>query len=211
MGYKLLTRDMKTRKDKSNEMGWSDIGEWHEATGSGGLCTNGVLHDYDDPWIAVMMNPAHANIGDPVMYETERSSDTISDGLKSGSKRMRLLGPIDLPDIPLLQKVAFGILSSLEVYFEEKYVAWAMDWLSGKDRTARSAATGAAYATRSAAYGAAYAARSADNAYHAATFDSYAAYATSYAAYAADAARTAIYGGKKINWNRIKTKAMKIT
>jgi len=230
MGYKLLTQDMKTRKGELNETDWSDVGEWHEATGTGGLCSDGVLHDYDDPWIAVVMNPAHANIGNPVMYETERGGRFLTDMLKCGSRRMRLLGRVDLPDIPLLQKVAFGILAALEGYPYEKFRSWAMDWLSGKDRSASAAEAAvkvasaardaAAYvaARYAAAYAAAYdaaadadaAAIAADAAYDAAAAAraGNAAYAAAYAAAeTADAADMC----KKIDWKRIKTEAMKIS
>jgi len=41
----------------------------------------------------------------------------------------------DLPEIPNRQKVKFGILCALEVYREKKFVQWAENWLSGKDRS----------------------------------------------------------------------------
>jgi len=40
-----------------------------------------------------------------------------------------------LPEIPNRQKVKFGILCALEVYREKKFVQWAENWLSGKDRS----------------------------------------------------------------------------
>ena len=118
MGYKLLTQDMKTRKDSPNEMDWQDVGQCHKATGTGGLCTDGVLHDYNDPWLAVLMNPAHANIENPVMYETERDGEQFDDGLKHGARRLRLVVRVPLPEVSWVQKIAFGILASLEVYHE---------------------------------------------------------------------------------------------
>lgn len=146
MGYKLLTKEMKSRQGWYNEMDWSDVGEWHEATGHGGLCTEGVLHDYDDPWIAAVMNPAHAKIADPVMYETERGGDVETDGLKCGSKRLRLTRQVDIPDVPLVQRVAFGIFASLRAYRCPDYLVWAGKWLSGEDRSATSAVRAAGLA-----------------------------------------------------------------
>jgi hypothetical protein len=196
MGYKLLTQDMKTRKGKYNEMDWSDVGEWHEANGEGGLCTAGMIHDYDDPWIAVVMNPAHAAIHDPVMYETERDGPTETDGLKCGCKRLRLVRRVDIPDVPRVQRVAFGILAAMQVCHDDVWLTWARAWLSGEDRSS----TSARYAAEAAAY-VAFAA--------AATAAAYAAYAHDYAAEAAaEAAATA--NGVTIDWQAIKTKAMQI-
>lgn len=196
MGYKLLTQDMKTRKGKYNEMDWSDVGEWHEANGEGGLCTAGMIHDYDDPWIAVVLNPAHAAIHDPVMYETERDGPTETDGLKCGCKRLRLVRRVDIPDVPRVQRVAFGILAAMQVCHDYVWLTWARAWLSGEDRSS----TSARYAAEAAAY-VAFAA--------AATAAAYAAYAHDYAAEAAaEAAATA--NGVTIDWQAIKTKAMQI-
>jgi hypothetical protein len=232
MGYKLLTRDMKTRKDCDNEMDWSDVGEWHEAKGSGGLCTNGVIHDYDDPWIAVVVNPAHADIPDPVMYETERGGPVMTDGLKCGCRRLRLTKSLIPPDVPLVQKVAFGIYVALTICDDPDFYQWAANWLSGKDRTYASAAAASdavyAYAARAAA-SAAYAAYAADDdhaaraADHAAAYDAAydaaraAAYAAAYASDAASgaAARAAAYASTRAarsnkDWKDIKAKAMRI-
>ena len=153
MGYKLLTQDTKTMKGHKNEMDWSDVGVWHKATGDGGLCSDGVIHDYDDPWIAVVMNPAHAAIADPIMYETEREGKVVTDGLKCGCKRMRLIRKMELPDAPTVQRIAFGIYAALEVYHDPAFATWADKWLSGRDRSAYSAddAADAAHAAADAA------------------------------------------------------------
>jgi hypothetical protein len=229
MGYKLLTWNMKTRQGEENETDWSDVGEWHEASGEGGLCTDGVLHDYDDPWIAVVMNPAHANIADPIMYETERAGEIFTDGLKSGCKRLRLSRQVHIPDVPLVQRVAFGVLAALQVWRNPDFGAWAENWLSGVDRSgpdaarvARAAARAdadAAVAANAAANAAVRAAESADadaaDAADAAHVAAYAAAAS--AAAAAVAATTAVYahaaaaGGDNIDWQEIKAKAMQIS
>ena len=101
----------------------------------------------------------------------------------------------------LNQKIAIGILCSLEVYTEPKYVAWANGWLEGKDRTKKSAAD--AYADADAAYAtyAAYAA-AADAAAAAAAADAYAA------ADAADALKRSIKVKFSINLFAIIEKVM---
>lgn len=191
MGYKLLTQDMKTRRGEYNEMDWSDVGEWHEANGEGGLCTAGMIHDYDDPWIAVVLNPAHAAIHDPVMYETERDGPTETDGLKCGCKRLRLVRRVDIPDVPRVQRVAFGILAAMQVCHDDVWLTWARAWLSGEDRSSQAAR---------------YAAYAHDYAAEAATYATFAA-AASAAAYAPAAAAA---NGVTIDWQAIKTKAMQI-
>ena len=214
MGYKLLTQDMKTRKGAYNEMDWADVGKWHVADGEGGLCTEGMIHDYDDPWIAAVLNPAHAAIHDPVMYETERDGPTETDGLKCGCKRLRLVRRMDIPDVPLIQRVAFGVLAAMQVCHEDVWLTWARAWLSGEDRSSKAAARAAAYADDYAA-AAAYAAFAHDYAAFAAataaaTAAAYATFAHDYAA-AAAAYATARDAGVTIDWQAIKTKAMQIT
>ena len=59
-----------------------------------------------------------------------------------------------------IQKVAFGILCSLEVCQSPEYRRWAEDWLSGTDRSARAAR--AAWAAARAAARAAWAAWAAE-------------------------------------------------
>lgn len=194
MGYKLLTQDMKTRKGKYNEMEWSDVGEWHEANGEGGLCTAGMIHDYDDPWIAVVLNHAHAAIHNPIMYETERDGPTETDGLKCGCKRLRLARRVDIPDVPRVQRVAFAILAVMQVCHDGVWLTWARAWLSGEDRSS----TSARYAADAAHAAAAVAA-------HAAAYDGN--YADDYAA---EAAALAAASGVTIDWQAIKTKAMQI-
>jgi hypothetical protein len=86
-------------------------------------------------------------------------------GLKGGCTEMVIMKELPLPEITLTQRIAFGILCSLEVYNEESYVKWAKDWLSGEDRTSASdAASAAASAARAAVSDASAAARAAERA-----------------------------------------------
>jgi hypothetical protein len=225
MGYKLLTKDLRTRVGESNETQWVP-GEWQEAKGIGGLCTGGVLHDYNDPWIAAVVNPAHAAIRDPVCYETERDGDVVTDGLKCGCKRMRIVREVPLSDVPVVQRVAFGILAALEVYHEPKFVEWAKKWLSGEDRsdTAVAYADSATYAyayvhyvCADATYVYTYAARvTAALVAYAARAAAKAAY-SAYADAAADAvARAVAYADAvadthtSIDWDAVKARAITI-
>lgn len=75
-----------------------------------------------------------------------------------------------LNEVTLNQRVAFGILCAMEVYKNPKFIEWAENWLSEKDRT---------YASADAI------------AHTAANDDSYAAYAVAYAAISVASAASA--------------------
>ena len=98
------------------------------------------MHCYSDPLLAILLNPIHANIDNPRLFEVEVERKNLTDnGLKEGWTRMRLIKELDIPEVSRIQKVAFGILCALKVYQNEKFVEWANNWLSGKDRNIDSA------------------------------------------------------------------------
>ena len=169
----------------------------HTATGDGKyLCSNGWIHFYTHPLLAVLMNPAHANFSKPRLWEAESSGEELHEQLKSGSKTLTTVRELPLPEVSDTQRIAFGILCAKEVCKHKAWNAWADKWLSGEGRTKASAR---------AAYAAAYAAsRAADVA------ADYAAYAADYAAAdAAAAAFAADYAAAaKINFVEIAEKAM---
>ena len=175
MIVKLTDQDGYTRRDSTGETLWR-IGEWHEAKpGDDTLCTDKWIHCYAHPLLAVLHNPAHANIENPRMWECEVDGDVKHDGLmKSGTKRLRVIKEIIVPVVTNDQRIAYAIYCAMSVYGDPDWIKWADGWLSGEDRSANAAY--AAYA----AYAAAYAA-------YAAAYTAYAAYAANaaYAAYAA--------------------------
>ena len=193
--YKLTKQDLTTY----NGFQWT-IGEWKETSGEGELCTSGWLHCYTNPLLAILLNPIHARISNPKLFEIEVDGKCLTDyGLKEGWTKMKLVKEIAIPEITNIQKVAFAILCALEVYHDEKFVEWANNWLNGKDRS-RDSANAAAYAANAdfsadAAYyaslAAANAAFSADDAYCTAFAANYASYVANYASYVADAADAA--------------------
>jgi hypothetical protein len=147
------------------------------------MCTDQVLHCYNHPLLAVILNSVHANIKNPLLFEISVDKIVASDGLKFASKSQTLIKEIPLPEISLEQKIEFGIRVAKTIYTEKKWNEWADKWLDGSDRSKESAAYAvAAYAA------AAYAA--ADAAYAAYTT----AYTTAYAAHAAHAAHAAATG-----------------
>ncbi len=200
--YKLTDQNMRTR----NGFQW-ELGKEVTTSGKGGfLCNDSWLHCYSHPLIAVLMNPRHANIQNPKLFEVKALGKHLNDGgLKEGCTKMTLVEEIALPVISTTQKVAFAILCSLKVYKDKKYAKWADNWLKGNDRSSTAAADAAAYAAYAAdaadaaAYAADAAAYAADAAADAAAYAAAdaaadaAAYAAYAAAYAADAAAYAAY------------------
>ena len=176
--YKLTDHHMRTHDEFQWELG-------KEVTTDGNsneLCNKHWLHYYHHPLLAVLLNPIHADIDNPRLFEAKALGKHLDDkGLKGGCTKMTLTKELELPEITLNQKIAFGILCSLEVYKEKGFVKWASNWLSGVNRTdayaadaaARAAYADAAYAKARVAARAAYAAaaaaaRAARNAYAAA-------------------------------------------
>jgi hypothetical protein len=186
--YKLTNQQDKTRAGESNETQWGE-GVTHEASGQGVLCTDGIIHAYRDPLVALFLNPAHANIKEPLLWEA-KGKVTHEEACKCGVRKLTTVKKIPLPTITLEAKVRFAIACGLEVYKDESFRKWAFEWLDGKDRSdvAANAAANAAYnaaanAATNAAANAAYAAAHA--AYAAAHAAADAAYAATNAARAA--------------------------
>jgi len=163
--YKLTDQNMQTY----NGFRWK-LDEWKEAKGDPvqPLCSDGWLHCYDSPLLAVLHNPIHANIQNPRLFEVEVSGDTKNDnGMKRGFRKMRLVKEVSLPIVTREQQIRYGILCAKAVYTDPEFVVWADQWLSGKDRTeaaARAAEVAwAAWAAAEAAWAAAEAARANKN------------------------------------------------
>ena len=184
----------------------------HSASGNGkSLCSDGWIHFYTNPFIAVFMNSEHANFSPPRLWEAESSGEELHEQLKSGCKTLTTIREIPCPKISMTQKIAFGILCAKKVCKNKEWNLWADRWLSGEDRTKKSAAAAAAdaavadaAAAASAAYDAAAASDAASDAAAAAAYDAaaydaaaaaayYAAYAAAYDAAAYDAAAAAAY------------------
>lgn len=192
--YKLTTQDNKTRKGESNETIWGP-GITHKVKGKNyDLCSSDLIHAYESPELAVIMNPVHANITDPVLWEAKtKCRKIINSGLKVGVKSLTTIRIIDVPVITEHQRVRFAILCVLKIYKEKLFVKWAKNWLSGKDQFYDMAETERAAERAGAAWSAAEAA--------AAGWAAEAAWAAAGAAWAAagatrvEAARAAVRTG----------------
>jgi hypothetical protein len=180
---------------------WGE-GVEHTAPGTGEMCGSGWLHAYRSPEIAALMNPAHANFKNPVLWEAEGDVG-IDDGTKVGCTRLKTIRIIQMPTITAEQRIEYGIRCAMEVYHEPKWTKWAERWLSGEDRSKTAAA--AAYIDASAStyaaasYVASASAGASAAAYAAAYAGAAAAYAGAAAAYAGAAAAYAAVSGRKFD------------
>jgi len=180
--YKLITRDGQTRPGLPGETTWR-IGHTVHALGDPDqdLCSDGWLHCYDSPELAVLLNPIHAAITDPRMMIVQCGGESRDDhGLKRGYRSMKPILYMDCPEATTEIYVRFTILCALKVYQAPAFRTWAADWLSGKDRSEAAAREAAEAAEDAEAAEAAEAARAAR-----------AAWGATRAAEAADAAESA--------------------
>jgi len=139
--YKLTDQNLRTY------MGFQwVVGEWVDASGEldQSLCSDGWIHFYDDPLLAVFFNPIHANIDKPRLWEIEIDGDTKVDATKGGARRARLVRELPLSLISLSQRVEIGIRCVLTLHSEPNFVIWAENWLNGTNRTKAAAAKAAA-------------------------------------------------------------------
>ena len=131
--YKLTDQNMQTY----GGFQWK-LGKWRAALGGSdqGLCSDGWLHCYDSPLLAVLHNPIHANIENPRVFEVEVLGDTKDDnGMKRGFPKMKLVKEIPLPEVTQEQRIRYGILCVKAVCNDPAFIMWANRWLSGEDRT----------------------------------------------------------------------------
>jgi hypothetical protein len=143
--YKLTDKDGYTRRGKENQIKWQ-VGTVKTVGGKGDLCTDQWIHAYEHPILAVLHDPVHGEYGDTTrMWECETDDGVIKrDGqMKLGTTKLHILREMKKPKVTLYQRIAYAISCSLRVYAEESYVLWAEGWLSGKDRSKKSAAKAA--------------------------------------------------------------------
>jgi len=118
------------------------------------LCSEGWIHAYEHPLLAVLHNPIHGNYDPKTMHLWEcKTTDKKPkrDGqLKLGVRNLTTIKQISIPAITITQRISYGILCAKEVCTEAVWNKWADNWLSGKDRT-EAAAWVAASAERAAA------------------------------------------------------------
>ena len=139
--------------------------------GAGGLCSAGFYHGYHIPELAGFLNPIHANIPNPRLWEVQIRGTVEEDRgiLKIGATEMRLVRELPYVEPTTDQRIAFaiscgGVILSLRQQAIPAWDHWAAEWLAGRGTEAERCAAAAAAAARAAAYAAA-AADAADAAY----------------------------------------------
>ena len=109
------------------------------------LCTKDVIHTYTHPLQAIFFQPIHGAIKNPILWEAE-GDIIISDYTKVGVRKLTTIKQIFLPILTLEEKIEIGIRCTLKIYTAACFITWAKDWLSGKDRSKKSARTAKAAA-----------------------------------------------------------------
>ena len=157
--YKLTDEQGRTRARHDNELTWT-VGVEHRTACKGTrLCTADVIHAYEHPLIAVLMNPVHADFNPNTMrlFVAEGEIVAREGQLKCGVYALKIVEEIAVPTLTNEQRVKCAILCTKRVCQEAAWNVWADKWLSGEDRSAE-AAEAAAEAMARAAWAAAEAA-----------------------------------------------------
>lgn len=120
----------------------------HRATGDRkqGLCSDGWIHAYESPLLAVFMNPIHACFDNPILWEARGIIEKRDGQLACGCRVLTTVRELPLPVITEEQLIKFAIYCALEVYEEEHFVTWAINWLSGDNRSKDAASMASARA-----------------------------------------------------------------
>ena len=156
--YKLTDEQGRTRAGEDNELTWA-VGVAHKTAGTGTrLCTADVIHAYEHPLIAVLMNTVHADFDPATMrlFVAEGEIVAREGQLKCGVHALKIVEEIPVPVLTTEQRVKFAILCAKCVCTDVAWNAWADKWLSSEDRSAA-----AAWATAAAACATAWAAKEA--------------------------------------------------
>ena len=160
--YKLSDAQDRTRTGKENECQWGE-GVTHvpaRLDTPPELCTASVVHAYQSPLLATLLNPAHGDYAEPRCWESE-ADVVLRAPDKLGCSTLTTIRRVELPVVTTVQRTRFAILAAKAILphdteGQRAWHSWADRWLSGKDRSAEAArsAVWAAEAARSAAWAA---------------------------------------------------------
>ena len=117
-----------------NNTQWGE-GVTHTASDTGALCTTGWLHAYTDPYIAILLNPIHADFTSALLWTAEGEIEITEYDLKVECTTLTTLRTIPLPILTTEQRVHIAVLCALEVYHKPVFVTWANNWINGTDRS----------------------------------------------------------------------------
>ena len=137
MAYKITDQDDRTY----NGCQWGE-NVTHTSSGTGPLCTEGWIHYYTDPLLAVLMNPIHGAFDNEAMrlWKCKAGGAHKSDhGLKEGCTSLTTIRRVEIPKVSTEQRVRFAILCARAVCKDPGWVSWSDKWLAGTDRSAATA------------------------------------------------------------------------
>jgi hypothetical protein len=156
--WKLTNADGRTYGDTL----WGE-GVKHVATGDPNqpLCSDGWIHAYEHPLIALFLNPIHGNFRDPVLWEASGEPGLRDGALKLGCHELTTVRRVEFAPLTIEQRVRFAIGCALVGNRAKRFAGWARKWLSNEDRSAEAAGAAGAWAAADAAWAAAAAARAA--------------------------------------------------
>ncbi len=93
---------------------------------------------YDNPALALLMDPAYDAFPDPHVWLAEVGDPSPLD-FRTASPLLTALRPAQPPTPTVEQRVAFGIVCALNVIADPDFSRWGLAWLGGTDRTPESA------------------------------------------------------------------------
>jgi len=138
--YKLTNSKSKT----FNDCQWGP-GVTHRADGKGGLCTKSWIHAYEDPRVAILMDPIQGGFTHRPRTEKYQlweadGSVHIRDGvLKCGCKQLTTIQRIPCPLITIDQRLDIAVRCVSQVCTDTACARWANDFLINKDRSLEAA------------------------------------------------------------------------
>lgn len=141
--YKFTDKNGNTRDNTH----WA-AGITHTVSGVPRLCSPTVLHAYTSPLLAELMHPAHVHFNNDMLFFECEGEVLVTDGTKFGCQSLTAICEINRVSITVNQRIAFGILCSLETFKDSAYKKWAISWLDGSDRSESSARRAADAAAR---------------------------------------------------------------
>ena len=130
--YKLTDEQGRTRAGEDNELTWA-VGVAHRTAGMGTrMCTADVIHAYEHPLIAVLMNTVHARFNPATMrlFVAEGNIVAREGQLKCGVHALKIVEEIHVPVLTIEQRVKFAILCAKTVCKNATWNAWADKWLN---------------------------------------------------------------------------------
>ena len=139
--YKLTDYLGRTRAGEDNELTWA-VGVEHKTAGTGRrLCTADVIHAYEHPLIAVLMNPVHAMFNPATMRLFVAEGEVVArDAFNCGVHSLKITEEISIPTLPLEFMVLLAIWAARHTCLDDSWNQWAENWLNNQNRSEKAAA-----------------------------------------------------------------------